>query len=160
MTLPITGRIEARLAELDITLPTPGRAVANFVPCVLSGRTLYISGQVPFLDGAMVHPGQVGREVGMDEAKAAARLCGLNALSQARAFLGDLERISRIVMVHGFVNSAPDFTQHPTVMNGVSDLLVEVFGEVIGRHARFAVGASSLPFNAPVEVAIIAEVAA
>jgi enamine deaminase RidA (YjgF/YER057c/UK114 family) len=108
----------------------------------------------------MVHPGQVGREVGMDEAKAAARLCGLNALAQARAFLGDLERISRIVMVHGFVNSAPDFTQHPTVMNGVSDLLVEVFGEVIGRHARFAVGASSLPFNAPVEVAIIAEVAA
>ena len=160
MTLPMTGRIDARLAELDISLPTPGRSVANFVPCVLTGRTLYISGQVPFVDGAMAHAGQVGREVSLDEAKHAARICGLNALAQAKAFLGDLERISRICMVHGFVNAPSDFTQHPLVMNGVSDLLVEVFGDEVGRHARFAVGASSLPFNAAVEVAIIAEVAA
>ena len=160
MTLPISGRIEARLAELGITLPVPGKSVANFVPCVLSGRTLYISGQISFVDGKVVHPGQVGRDVSIDEAKHAARVCGLNALAQAKAFLGDLDRISRICMVHGFVHAVPEFGQHPMVMNGVSDLLVEVFGEEIGRHARFAVGAGSLPFNAPVEVAIIAEVAA
>ena len=159
MTIPTTGRIEARLAELDITLPVPGRSVANFVPCVLSGQTLYISGQISFVDGAVVHPGKVGREISIDDAQHAARICGLNALAQAKVFLSDLDRISRICMVHGFVNAAPEFTQHPFVINGVSDLLVEVFGEVIGRHARFAVGAGSLPFNAPVEVAIIAEVA-
>jgi len=159
MTIPTTGRIEARLAELGITLPVPGRSVANFVPCVLAGQTLYISGQISFVDGAVVHPGKVGRELGIDDAKDAARICGLNALAQARAFLGDLDRITRISMVHGFVNAVPEFTQHPVVINGVSDLLVEVFGEEIGRHARFAVGSSSLPFNTPVEVAIIAEVA-
>lgn len=158
MSLTKTGRIEARLAEMGITLPAPGRSVANFVPCVLSGRTLYISGQISFVDGAVVHPGQVGRDVNLEDATHAARICGLNALAQAKGFLGDLDRISRITMVHGFVNAVPEFTQHPFVINGVSDLLVEVFGEVIGRHARFAVGAGSLPFNAPVEVAIIAEV--
>lgn len=154
----MTGRIDARLAELGITLPAAGKSVANFVPCVLSGSTLYISGQVPFFNGGMVHAGQVGREVSLEQAKEAARLCGLNALAQARAFLGDLDRVTRISMVHGFVNGAPGFTEHPAVMNGASDLFVEVFGEERGRHARFAVGAGSLPFNASVEVAVIAEV--
>ena len=153
----MTGRIEPRLAELGITLPAAGKAVANFVPCVLSGTTLYISGQVPFINGGIVHAGQVGREVTLEQAKEAARLCGLNALAQAKAFLGDLDRIARICMVHGFVNGVPGFTEHPVVMNGVSDLFVEVFGER-GRHARFAVGAGSLPMNAAVEVAVIAEV--
>ena len=158
MALTKPGRIEARLAELGITLPAPGRSVANFVPCVLSGRTLYIPGQISFVDGAVVHPGRVGQDVSVEEATHAARISGLNALAQAKVFLGDLDRISRICMVHGFVNAVTEFTQHPFVINGVSDLLVEVFGEAIGRHARFAVGAGSLPFNAPVEVAIIAEV--
>jgi enamine deaminase RidA (YjgF/YER057c/UK114 family) len=155
----MTGSIDARLAELGIVLPATGKPVANFVPCVLSGTTLYISGQVAFRDGTVVHPGQVGREVTIEQAKESARLCGLNALAQARAFLGDLDRIVRICMVHGFVNGVPGFTDHPAVMNGVSDLLVAVFGEARGRHARFAVGAGSLPFNASVEVAVIAEVA-
>ena len=154
----MTGRIDARLAELGITLPAAGKAVANFVPCILSGTTLYVSGQVPSSNGGMVYGGQVGREVTPEQGKEAARLCGINALAQAKAFLGDLDRIARICMVHGFVNGVPGFTEHPVVMNGVSDLLVEVFGEERGRHARFAVGAASLPLNAAVEVALIAEV--
>jgi enamine deaminase RidA (YjgF/YER057c/UK114 family) len=154
----MSGRIDARLAELAITLPVPAKSVANFVPCVLAGRTLYVSGQVPFSQGTIVHAGQVGREVGLEDAVSAARLCGLNALAQMKAFLGDLDRVSRICMVQGFVNGAPGFADHPAVMNGVSDLLVEVFGDATGRHARFAVGAGSLPFDAAVEVALIAEV--
>ena len=160
MSSNTTGRIAARLAELAITLPAPGRSVANFAPVVLTGRTLYISGQIPFLNGRVAYAGQVGRGVTVAQGKDAARLCGLNGLAQMQAFLGDLDRVARISMVHGFVNSAPDFAGHPGVMDGVSDLLVDVFGDEIGRHARFAVGAASLPFNAAVEVALIAEVTA
>lgn len=152
------GRIESRLAELKISLPKAGKPVANFLPCVLSGRTLYISGQIPVLDGEVKHIGKVGREISLEEARAAARLCGLNAISQARSFLGDLDRVTRVCMVQGLVNGVPDFTEHPVVMNGASDLFVEVFGEEIGRHARFAVGAGSLPYNVAVEVAVIMEV--
>lgn len=151
-------RIEARLAELGVTLPVPGTPVANFVPCLLSGQTLYISGQVPVAGGRIVHAGEVGRQVTVEQAREAARLCGLNALAHAKAFLGGLDRISRICMVHGFVNASPGFGEHPTVVDGASNLLVEVFGEERGRHARFAVGAGSLPFDAAVEVALIAEV--
>jgi enamine deaminase RidA (YjgF/YER057c/UK114 family) len=156
----LAGRVAARLAERGITLPEPGKAVANFLPCVLAGTTLHVAGQVPMLDGAILHPGQVGGEVSIEMGRRAARLCGLNALAQARAFLGDLDRITRISYVQGFVSAVPGFAEHPAVMNGVSDLLVEVFGDEIGRHARFAVGVSSLPFNAPVEVALIAAVTA
>ena len=156
----IGGRIAARLAEQQIVLPAPGGAVANFVPCVLSGTTLYIAGQVPLHNGVMLHPGQVGAEVTLAQAKEGARICGLNALSQAQAFLGTLDRITRICMVQGFVNAVHGFGEHPVVMNGVSDLLVDVFGHEVGRHARFAVGVSSLPFNAAVEVAMIVEVGA
>ena len=152
------GIIDGRLAERGIELPKAGKPVANFVPCVQSGTTLYISGQVPMLNGEVKHVGKVGREISLEEAKAAARLCGLNAMAQARAFLGDLDRVSRICMVHGFVNGVPDFTEHPIVLNGVSDLLVEAFGEDIGRHARFAVGAGSLPYNVAVEVAVVMEI--
>jgi enamine deaminase RidA (YjgF/YER057c/UK114 family) len=155
----VAGTIDARLATLNITLPLAGKPVANFVPCVQSGNTLYISGQVPTLNGEIRHAGKVGREISLEEAKEAARLCGLNAIAQARAFLGDLDRITRICLVQGFVNGMPDFTEHPIVLNGASDLLVEVFGDTIGRHARFAVGAGSLPFNVAVEVAVIMEIA-
>lgn len=154
------GRIETRLTERGVVLPAPAESVANFVPCVRSGTTLYIAGQVPLRSGVMVHPGQVGAEVTIDDAREAARICGLNALSQAQGFLGTLDRITRICMVQGFVNAVPGFAEHPVVMNGVSDLMVEVFGEEIGRHSRFAVGVSSLPFNAAVEVAMIVEIAA
>ena len=155
----MSGTIDARLAQLKITLPTAGKPVANFVPCVQTGTTLYISGQVPILNGEIKHIGKVGREITVEEAKAAARLCALNAIAQAKAFLGDLDRITRVCMVQGLVNGVPDFTEHPIVMNGASDLFVEVFGNDIGRHARFAVGAGSLPYNVAVEVAVMMEVA-
>jgi enamine deaminase RidA (YjgF/YER057c/UK114 family) len=152
------GRIDGRLAELGIELPRAGKPVANFVPCVQSGSTLYISGQIPSLNGEVKHVGKVGREISLEEAKAAARLCALNAIAQARAHLGDLDRITRVCMVQGLVNGVPDFTEHPIVMNGASDLFVEVFGDPVGKHARFAVGAGSLPYNVAVEVAVIMEV--
>jgi enamine deaminase RidA (YjgF/YER057c/UK114 family) len=119
---------------------------------------LFISGQVPVLNGVVKHVGKVGREISLEEAKEAASLCVLNAIAQAKKFLGDLDRVSRICMVQGFVNGVPDFTEHPIVLNGASDLLVAVFGETIGSHARFAVGAGSLPYNVAVEVAMTLEI--
>jgi enamine deaminase RidA (YjgF/YER057c/UK114 family) len=154
------GRVDSRLVELNIVLPVPGRPVANFVPCIQSGRLLFISGQVTMLNGQLKYVGKVGRDLSVEEAKAGARLCALNALAQARAHLGDLDRVTRICMVQGFVNAVPEFTEHPMVINGASDLLVEVLGEEIGRHARFAVGAGSLPYNVGVELAVVLEVAA
>jgi enamine deaminase RidA (YjgF/YER057c/UK114 family) len=149
--------IEARLRELKLELPAATKSVANFVPCVLSGRTLYVSGQITSWNGELRYVGRVGREVSVEEARAGARLCALNMLAQVKAFLGGLDRVSRICLVQGFVNAVPEFTDHPAVINGASDLLVELFGEA-GRHARFAVGAGSLPFNVAVELAAVLEV--
>lgn len=154
----MSGTIDARLEELKIELPTAAKPVANFVPCVQTGNTLYISGQVTSWNGELRHVGKVGREIPLDEARRAARLCALNVLAQARAFLGSLDRVRRVCQVQGFVNAIPDFTDHPAVINGASDLFVEVFGQANGSHARFAVGAGSLPFNVAVEVAAILEV--
>ena len=103
--------------------------------------------------------GKVGRDITLEEARAGARLCALNAVAQAKAFLGQLDRITRVCQVQGFVNAVPEFTDHPVVINGASDLLVEIFGEAVGHHARFAVGAGSLPFNVAVELAVVFEVA-
>ena len=141
----------------DVTGP-----VANFVPCVLAGSLLFVSGQITTWNGQLRYlgqVGQVGREVSVEDARAGARLCALNVLAQAKAFLGDLDRIERVVQVQGFVNAAAGFTQHPAVINGASDLLVEIFGEA-GRHARFAVGVASLPMGAAVEVAAVLAVRA
>lgn len=153
----MTASIASRLETLNIELPSPPRSVANFVPCVLTGRTLYVSGQISSYNGQVRHVGQVGAEISIDEAKQAARLCALNVLSQVNAFLGGLDRVARVCQVQGFVNAVPGFTDHPAVVNGASDLFVEVFAEA-GRHARFAVGAGSLPFNVAVEIAAILEV--
>jgi enamine deaminase RidA (YjgF/YER057c/UK114 family) len=153
----MTASIASRLETLNIELPSPPRSVANFIPCVLTGRTLYVSGQITSYNGQVRHVGQVGAEISIDEAKLAARLCALNVLSQVNAFLGGLDRVARVCQVQGFVNAVPGFTDHPAVVNGASDLFVEVFGEA-GRHARFAVGAGSLPFNVAVEIAAILEV--
>ena len=150
--------IETRLTQLGIELPEAGRPVANFVPCVQVGRTLYVSGQIPSWNGQLRYVGRVGAEVTSDEARAAARLCALNLAAQVKAFLGDLDRVVRVCQVQGFVNAVPGFGEHPAVVNGASDLLVEIFGEV-GQHARFAVGAGSLPYNVAVEVAAVLEVA-
>jgi enamine deaminase RidA (YjgF/YER057c/UK114 family) len=153
----MTGRIDARLRELGIQLPTATKPVANFVPCVQTGNTLFVSGQVSALDGKYLHIGKVGRDVSLEDAQQAARLCALNVIAQARAHLGDLDRVTRVVMVQGFVNAIPEFTDQPKVVNGASDVFVQVFGDA-GKHARFAIGAGSLPFNVAVEVAAVLEV--
>ena len=150
----MASRIEARLRELKVALPEAVAPVTNFVPCVLAGSLLFVSGQITSWNRELRYVGQVGREVSLEDARAGARLCALNVLAQAKAFLGDLDRVERIVQVQGFVHSADGFTQHPAVINGASDLFVELFGDA-GRHARFAVGTSSLPFGASVEVAAV-----
>lgn len=153
----MTGKIESRLAELHLELPSASKPVANFVPCVQTGNTLFVSGQVTWWNGEYLHVGKVGRDVAVPDAQKAARVCALNVIAQARAFLGDLDRVARVVMVQGFVNAIPEFTEHPKVINGASDVFVEVFGDA-GKHARFAIGVGSLPFNVAVEVAAVLEV--
>jgi enamine deaminase RidA (YjgF/YER057c/UK114 family) len=149
--------IDARLEALEIDLPTPAKPVANFVPCVRSGDLLFVSGQVSSWNGEIRYRGKVGGDVSIEDARTAARLCGLNVLAQAKSFLGSLDRVRRVILVQGFVNAVPEFTDHPTVINGASDLFVELFGDQ-GRHARFAVGSGSLPFHVAVEVAAVLEV--
>ena len=149
--------IDARLSELGLVLPPPAAPIANFVPCVQSGSTLYVSGQVPRKDGQFAFVGKVGRDVSLDDAKAAARNCALAVLSLVKAQLGTLNRVRRVCMLQCFVNAVPEFTDQPAVANGASDLLVQLFGDA-GRHTRFAVGAGSLPGNVAVEVAAIFEV--
>jgi enamine deaminase RidA (YjgF/YER057c/UK114 family) len=151
--------VEARLKELNITLPTPPAPVASYVPYVVSGKNLFISGQVTLTAEGLKYLGAVGKELSIEDGKAAARLCALNAIAQAKAACGgDLERIKRVVKLTVFVNSAAGFAQQPEVANGASDLFVEIFGEA-GKHARSAVGAVSLPRNVATEVEAIFEIA-
>jgi enamine deaminase RidA (YjgF/YER057c/UK114 family) len=148
---------ESRLATLGLELGKPTAPVANFVPTVRTGNLLFVSGQICFANGKVTHVGRVGTECTIEEGQNAARLCVINILAHARNTLGSLDKITRVVQVQGFVNAAPDFAQHPSVINGASDLLVELFGDA-GRHSRFAIGVGSLPFNAAVEVAATFEV--
>ncbi|WP_262695573.1 RidA family protein [Kordiimonas aquimaris] len=144
--------VEKRLAELGIKLPEPVAPVANYVPFVIFGNMVSISGQVPFVDGKPAYTGTVGDDVSMDDACAAARLCGINLIAQMNAACGgDLNKVKRIVKLGGFVSSKNGFGQQPIVINAASDLMVEVFGDK-GRHSRSAVGVSSLPLNVPVEI--------
>ena len=153
----MAGTIEARLAELGITLPAAAAPVANYVPTVRSGSMLYISGQVTLRDGTPQHLGKLGVGIDVEEGAQAARLCALNIVAQAKAALGELDRVVRVVKLVGFVNSAPDFTDQPKVINGASDFMVEVFGDK-GKHARSAVGVAALPLGVSVEVEAILEV--
>lgn len=143
--------IEERLRAHGIELPQAASAAANYVPYVLENGFLHIAGQIPFrADGSLVK-GRLGEDVSLEEGQAAARLCGINLLAQMKAALGSLERVTRIVKLGVFVSSIPDFTDQHKVANGVSDLMVEAFGD-IGRHARSAVGVPALPLGASVEV--------
>ena len=146
-----------RLAELGLTLPPVVTPAGAYVPAVRTGQFVYTAGQLPVVDGKLPATGKVGAEVSPSDAAGLARTCALNALAAAAAAAGGLDAISRIVKVVGFVASAPGFNAQPQVINGASDLLVDVFGED-GRHARSAVGVAELPLNAPVEVELIAEV--
>lgn len=151
--------IDARLAELGITLPAAPKPVANYAPVVVSGSYAHVSGQVSIPPGGEGIKGKVGLDVDTAKAVEAARICALNIIAQLREALGgDLGRVRRIVKLTGFVNATPDFDQHPKVINGASDLMVEVFGER-GRHARSAVGAGSLPLNVSVEIDALVEIA-
>ncbi|MBZ9654754.1 RidA family protein [Phyllobacterium lublinensis] len=149
--------IETRLKELGITLPVAAAPAANYVPFAQTGKLLLTSGQLPLAEGKLVHTGLLGRELGVEQGQEAAKACAVNILAQAKAALGDLEKIARIVKITVFVASTPEFTQQHLVANGASDLLVAVLGD-IGRHARSAVGTAALPLNAPVEIEAIIEV--
>ena len=152
------GLIDKRLAELGIALPTPAKPIANYVPWVRTGNLVFISGQGAVRDGKIEYAGKVGDTLSVEEAIASARLTAINVIAHLRdACGGDLDRVKRIVKLLGFVNCTPTFGDQPKVINGASDLMVEVFGEK-GRHARSAVGAPALPFNLSVEVEAIAEI--
>lgn len=148
--------IEARLAELGITLPKAAAPAANYVPTVLHGNMLYISGQLPFQEDGTLVLGRLGEDVDVAAGQAAARLCGIGILAQAQAALGSLERIERVLKLGAFVSSTANFFDQPKVANGCSDLMVEVLGDA-GRHARSAVGVPALPLGVAVEIdAVIA----
>jgi enamine deaminase RidA (YjgF/YER057c/UK114 family) len=154
----MAGTIDARLAELGITLPEAAAPAANYVPYVQSGKLLFISGQLPFAGGELVNPGTVGSDVTVEQAQEAARQVALNIIAQAKAACGgDLDKVVRCVKLGGFVACADGFTQQPQVVNGCSDTMVEVFGDK-GRHARFAVGTNALPLGTCVEIDAIFEV--
>ena len=150
--------IEQRLAELGIELPNPSSPGANYVPFVRTGNLVFITGQLSQWNGERRFIGKLGREFGIDEGQQAARLCALNLIAHLKTAVdGDLDRVTRCVRVAGFVNSTPDFLGHSQVINGASNVFVDVFGEV-GRHARMAVGVAALPYDVAVEVEAIFEV--
>ena len=154
----MAGTVEHKLAQLGIMLPKPTTPIANYVPYVRSGNLLTISGQLCLdIEGKLIAKGQLGGGVSIGDGAKAARGCAINLLAQARAALGDLDNIVRVVRLGGFINSAPGFADGPKVMNGASDLMVEVFGDK-GRHARTTVGVSALPLDAAVEVEGLFEV--
>ena len=159
--VPVSGdggaEIYAKLAELGLTLPEVVPPLAAYVPAVQSGSYVYVSGQLPFVDGKLLQVGKLGAEVTLEQGAEAAQVCALNALGAIESLVG-LGRLVKIVKLTGFVASAPGFTGQPAVVNGASQLFGDVLGE-IGRHARSAVGVAELPLGAPVEVEVIAEVA-
>lgn len=151
------SQVKARLSELGIEIPRAQQPVGAYVPAIMAGNLIFSSGQLPMINGALKWRGKVGKEVSLEEACDAARVCAVNCLAAFQALLGNLDRIKQIVKVTGYVASAPGFTQQPKVVNGASELLVSVFGEN-GRHARSAVGVAELPLDAPVEVEVVAEI--
>ncbi len=147
----MTGPIETRLHELGLELPEPAAPAGSYVPYLIEDKLLFISGQLPMGKDGIAVTGRLGDTIEIADAQTAAKICALNVIAQAKAATGDLERIKRCLKLGGFVNATYDFTEHPKVLNGASELMVSIFGDA-GRHTRFAVGCSSLPFNAPVEV--------
>lgn len=154
----MSGTIDVRLAELGITLPKAAAPAANYVPYTISGSLVFVAGQVPFTaSGTLEHKGRLGDDYSIEQGYESAKLCGLNIIAQVKAALGDLDRVTRIIKLGGFVQCVPEFGDHPKVINGASDLMVEVFGKDVGGHARFAVGAPALPMGVATEVDAIVE---
>jgi len=155
----MSDAIDKRLSELGIELPKAAAPAANYIPYVVSGNLVFVSGQITLLDGEIKYKGKIGENLTVDDGYQAARICALNLIAQVKeAAGGDLDRVKKVVKLGGFVNSASDFTDQPEVINGASDLMVEVFGEEAGKHARFAVAVASLPGGAAVEVDAIFEI--
>jgi enamine deaminase RidA (YjgF/YER057c/UK114 family) len=146
--------VKEKLSELGLSLPTAAPPVAAYVPAVKSGNLIFTAGQLPVVDGKLVKMGKVGSDVSAEDAKELAQICALNALA-AISLVTDLDQVERVVRVGGFVNCAPGFIAIPGVVNGASELLIKVFGDVNGKHARTAVGVAELPLNAPVEIELI-----
>ncbi|MDR9362790.1 MAG: RidA family protein [Microbacteriaceae bacterium] len=149
-------QFEQKITELGLTLPNVAAPAGSYLPALTSGNLVFTAGQLPIVEGKLVATGKVGSEITLEEATELARKCILNGLAAVKNEIGDLDRIKRIVKIVGFVSSDPSFTQQPQVINGASDLLGEIFGEV-GRHARSAVGVAVLPLDAPVEIELIVE---
>ncbi|HII36151.1 MAG TPA: RidA family protein [Nitrosopumilaceae archaeon] len=149
--------IKEKLDTLGITLPTPPKPAGSYIPVVRTGNLVFVSGQIPIKDGKILYSGKVTKDLSIEDAQKGARLCAINALAQLNSEFGNLEKISKIVRVSGFVNSPPEFTEQPKVINGASDLLFEIFEEK-GQHTRVAVGVSSLPLNSAVEIDLIVEI--
>ena len=147
----MAGEIEARLKALDLVLPEAKPPIGSYVPFLHFGGQLFVSGQLPLKDGKLVAEGKVGADLGLGPAQEAARVCAINILAQAKAALRDLDRIVQLLRLNGFVNAVPDFPDHPKVLNAASELMVEILGNK-GLHTRIAVGCSSLPLNAAVEI--------
>jgi enamine deaminase RidA (YjgF/YER057c/UK114 family) len=151
------GKVESRINELKITLPEASKPVAAYIPAKQTGNLVFTAGQLPMVNGELISKGLLGQDVEIDEANKAARICTLNALAAIKGVIGDLDRVKQIVRVVGYVASVPTFTQQPAVVNGASELLLEIFGEN-GKHARSAVGMAVLPLNASVEIELTVEV--
>ena len=155
----MAGRIEARLAELGITLPPAGKPIANYVPFTISGKLVVVSGQLPFIDGKIAFTGKLGDGVSLETGQESCRVCFINVLAQLReAAGGDLDRVKQVLRLGGFIACVPSFTQQAVVMNGASDLCVAVFGDA-GRHARSTIGVPVLPGDAATEVEAMVELA-
>ncbi len=148
--------IEEKIKSIGINIPIPPTPAGSYIPLVRTGNLLYVSGQIPLQDGKVAFTGKVS-DVNIETAQKSARICAINILAQLKKELGDLEKISRFVRLSGFVNSVPEFTQHPKVINAASDLLYEIFGDH-GKHTRIAVGVSSLPLDAMTEIDAIVEI--
>jgi enamine deaminase RidA (YjgF/YER057c/UK114 family) len=155
----MSAEIDSRLKKLGIELPTPAAPAANYVPTVVAGKLLFVSGQVPMAPDGVKFVGKVGREFSIEQGREAARLCAINILGAVQAALGDLGKVARVVKVVGFVNAVPEFTEPHKVVNGASDLITEVLGDKVGKHARSAVGMGTLPLGVAVEVEAIVEIA-
>ena len=154
----MAGQVDARLKELGIEIKEPAAPVANYVGYVKTGNLVFVSGQVTMKDGKVQYQGKLGASISLEDGQAAARLCAINIVAQLKSACGgDLDRVQRIVKLGGFVNSTPEFTDQPKVINGASDLMVQVFGDK-GKHSRAAVSAGSLPLGVAVEVDCVAEI--
>jgi len=148
--------IEDRLKDLNIQIPTPPSPAGSYIPVVTTGNLAFVSGQIPMKEGKIIFEGKVPETQSIDSAREAAKICIINGLAQLKAKLGSLDKITKFVRISGFVNSSSNFTEQPKVINGASDLLVEIFGEM-AKHSRIAVGVTSLPLNSTVEIDMIVE---